>query len=83
VSESRLLRFMIGVSIVTVCALLVVVGAVVIPQQSDLLRRQDDALKNHEVLRRNQIEILQRLSMVEGQTKTVEAVMVGGIKTRQ
>lgn len=82
-SENRVLRFMAGLSVVTVCALLVVVGAVVIPQQSDLLRRQEEALRNHDIMRRNQIEILQRLSAVEGQAKTVEAVMVGGIKTRQ
>lgn len=82
-SESRLLRFMIALAIFTVCVLLVVVGAVVIPQQAELGRRQEEALRNHDIMRRNQIEILQRLSAVEGQAKTVEAVMVGNIKTRQ
>lgn len=68
------LKLFAGVAAVTAAVLLLTVGAVVIPQQSELSRRQEEALRNHEMLRKNQLEIIQRISSLEGRDKLIEAM---------
>ena len=74
-SANSWLRVFAAATAAVACSLLAVVGAVVIPQQNELSRRQEEALRNHEVLRKHQLEILQRVSSLEGQAKTALAVM--------
>lgn len=72
-TDTRALRLFSAVAAAAVCGLLATVGVVVIPQQIELARQQEEALRNHNEIKARQILILERLAAVEAVAVPVAA----------